>query len=267
MRYAFMSFSCPQLSLTESLALARRLGYDGFEPRVAGGHQHGIELSLDAEGRRNVRRQSEAHGVALACLSSGCHYADPANLAENVTQTLALIDLAADVGAPCLRVFGGKIGAELDRVGATAQVVEALQRVAPRARQRGVTLCMETHDDWCHADDLARVMQGVNDPVLGVTWDMMHPVRTGGQTMEHAFRTLKPWIRHVHIHDGLLDQSAIVFRPLGQGQFDLKTFFRCLHEVSYGGYLSGEWIGCEQIINLGDELTIMRELEASTRNG
>ena len=40
MKYAFMSFSCPALSLDEMLSLAKRLGYDGIAapagPRAVG---------------------------------------------------------------------------------------------------------------------------------------------------------------------------------------------------------------------------------------
>ncbi len=34
MKYAFMSFSCPELGLEEMLSLAGRYGYDAVEPRV-----------------------------------------------------------------------------------------------------------------------------------------------------------------------------------------------------------------------------------------
>ncbi len=34
MKYAFMSFSAPQLNLRELLAYAKQTGYDGIEPRI-----------------------------------------------------------------------------------------------------------------------------------------------------------------------------------------------------------------------------------------
>ena len=39
MNYAFMSFSCPQATFAEMLALAAQYGYDGVEPRAAGGSE------------------------------------------------------------------------------------------------------------------------------------------------------------------------------------------------------------------------------------
>lgn len=55
MNYAFMSFSCPEADLKTALKTAEDLGYSGFEPRVDSGHRHGIELTMDANARREVR--------------------------------------------------------------------------------------------------------------------------------------------------------------------------------------------------------------------
>ena len=48
MNYAFMSFSCPQATFAEMLALAAQYGYDGIEPRAAGGQNHAVELEASA---------------------------------------------------------------------------------------------------------------------------------------------------------------------------------------------------------------------------
>ena len=43
MKFSFMSFSTPELTLEETLALAERLGYDGVELRIEAGHKHGAD--------------------------------------------------------------------------------------------------------------------------------------------------------------------------------------------------------------------------------
>ena len=58
MRYSFMTFSCPDLGLRNVLALARRLGYDGIEPRSAAKHAHGVEIDSPAAWRTDARRAS-----------------------------------------------------------------------------------------------------------------------------------------------------------------------------------------------------------------
>ena len=55
LKYAFMTFSTPDLTLDEVLAAARRFGYDGVELRISSNHRHGIELDSDRATRQAAR--------------------------------------------------------------------------------------------------------------------------------------------------------------------------------------------------------------------
>jgi sugar phosphate isomerase/epimerase len=267
MKYAFMSFSCPDATFTEALALARRLGYDGFEPRVESGHRHGIELSLSPATRQALRREAEESGIALCCLATGCKLAVPAERAAQIARASEYVQLAGDLGIPRLRVFGGRFGPDVDRPTATDTAVAALRELAPIAADNGITLCLETHDDWCHPDDVTAIMERVDHPAAAVTWDMMHPVRTAGVSMEDAWRRLRPWIRHAHVHDGRTSPDKIIFAPAGEGDFDLPVFLRCLREMNYDGFISGEWIDSAQTIDLATELSTLKSLEQAASTG
>lgn len=245
MKFAFMSFSCPELTLVEMLTLAKETGYDGIEPRAGSNHRHGIELTADSAARQQIREQVAASEIPLCCLATSCRYADPETVQEEIENTLRYIDLAADVGAPRLRVFGGKIGVGLNREEAIAQVAQALSAVAAHAQDRGVTICLETHDDWCDPTHVAAVMTQVNHPAIAVNWDIMHPVRAGGATMTSAFETLQPWIQHIHVHDGSIRLDKLEMLPIGTGDIDHLLAIELLHGAGYNGYLSGEWINWE----------------------
>lgn len=262
MKYAFMSFSCPDLSLSEMLNLAKQLGYDAVEPRAGSKHAHGIELSCSAVARAAIKTTSVKTGVPFSCVATSCRYADPEAVADNVAETHQFIDLAADIGADKLRVFGGKLGDGLSREAAIAQLVQALGEVADHAGERGVTICVETHDDWCDPAHVAAVMQAVNHPNVAVNWDIMHPVRMGLATMAEAYDMLKPWINYVHIHDGTTDSGKLTFVPIGAGDIDHKQALELLLADDYGGYLSGEWISWEpHDVHLPRELATMKQLE------
>jgi len=257
-----MSFSCPALSLDEMLSLAKRLGYDGIEPRISAGHAHGLEFDTPERFRREAAQKAEAAGVALCCIATSCSYADPAVVAQNAQDTARAIDLAHDTGCPRIRVFGGALPEGVLREEATDRVAQALVSVARHAADAGVTVCMETHDAWCNPADVAEVMRRVNHPAIAVNWDIMHPVRTAGSTMERAFETLQPWIRHVHFHDGTLPPADLTLCPIGEGGIDHKTAVRLLHEMDYAGYLSGEWISWEPYeTHLPRELATMKGYE------
>jgi len=263
MRYSFMSFSCPQLSLNEMLALAKRTGYDGIEPRLVSKHAHGIEVDISAAERREVKAKVADSGVELACIATSCRYADPSTTRENIEETLRCIDLAADVGSSRIRVFGGKLGEGIDREDAINLLAESLQSVADYAAERGVFVCMETHDDWCDPAHLAEVMRRVSHPAIGVNWDIMHPVRAAGSTMDHAFEVLKPWIKHVHFHDGVTVNGKSELRPIGEGAIDHKRAVELLLSLPYDGYLSGEWINWADpyAVHLPRELATMKGYE------
>lgn len=245
MKYAFTSFSWPFADLTQLLDAAKRYGYEGIEPRLDAGHGHGIEVGTDAAERHALRERIAATGIGLCCLSSSAKFADPATVDQHVAATGHRIDLAADLGVPLLRVFGGQIPSSTTRAEATARIVDALGSVADHAWDRGVRVCLETHDDWSDPRAVAAIMGAVDHPAIGVLWDVMHPVRTGGATMESAYDVLSPWLAHVHIHDGSARTDKLEFCRMGEGDLDHRVVIRLLRTGGYDGYLSGEWINWE----------------------
>ena len=242
MKYSFMTFSCPKATLEEVFELAQQFGYDGIEPRAASGHAHGVELATGAAARRAIRDMAEDAEVTLCCLATSCRFADPSTAAQNVEEAKRYVDLAGDIGCARLRVFGGDFPAEVGRENATQSLIESLQSLAPRAAERGVTICLETHDAWTDARQVADVMRAVNHPAIAVNWDIMHPVRQSGYTLEESFAALSPWIRHVHVHDGSRARDKLGLVPIGEGDLDHRVVLRLLKGAGYDGFISGEWI-------------------------
>ena len=243
MKYSFMTFSCPELSLDEVISLAKRTGYDGVEPRVVANHKHGIETDISTAKRQEIKSKFAQSGVAACCIATSCTYANPAKSQQMIDETFRCTDLAADIGAPTIRVFGGQIGEGLSREAAIDLVAKSLGSVAGHAADRGVAVCMETHDAWCDPKNVAAVMKRVNHPAICVNWDIMHPVRTEHATIDESFDALKPWIRHLHTHDASKETGKLV--PIGEGFIDHKRAVELLLAMPYDGYLSGEWIGWE----------------------
>lgn len=262
MKYAFMSFSTPKLTFDEILAAARRFGYDGIEPRLDAKHEHGVEVAATPAQRATFRRKSGEAGVSIACLATSITYADPSKTDEMRRQTIERIDLAADLGAPVIRVFGGKIPDGIAREKAVDLLAASLTSIAPHAAARGVCVCMETHDDWCDPRHVAEVLRRVNSPAVAANWDIMHPVRTGFATIDQSFDILKPWIRHLHVHDGSAGPELKLV-PIGTGIIDHRRAIALLRTIGYTGAISGEWIGWEPWeTHLPRELATLRRYEA-----
>jgi sugar phosphate isomerase/epimerase len=261
MQYSFMSFSCPELSLEAMLDFAKETGYDGIEPRLVSKHAHGIETDIGGRERQKAKDLATRKGIAYACVATSCRYANPESNKEHIEGSHKAIDLAADIGSKRIRVFGGKLGAGIERDAAVDLVAESLRAVADHAGERGVFVCMETHDDWCDPRHVAEIMQRVDHPNVCVNWDVMHPVRTGLATIDESFEILKSWIRHLHIHDAHKESTDL--RPIGKGYVDHRRVVELLMGMGYSGYLSGEWINWDDPYpsHLPRELATMKEYE------
>lgn len=264
MKYSFMTFSCPELSLDEVLVAAKKYGYDGIEPRVGCEHKHGVEFTATADQRKTAKKKAKAAGIAFSCIATSCVFADPVKTKSNIEDAVKALDLAGAVGAPCIRVFGGQIPKGINREKAIEIVAEALGSIADYAGKRGVTVCMETHDDWCNPEHVAAVLRRVNHSSIAANWDIMHPVRVAGVTIEQSFQILKPWIKHLHVHDGVTENNKLVLKPIGQGVIDHRTALKLLKTISYAGFISGEWIGWEPYEqHLPRELATLKGYERS----
>jgi len=263
MKYAFMSFSCPQQEWSEMLAAAAAYGYAGIEPRIGAGHRHGVETAASADQRRQIKRMAEDSGVAICCVATGCSFVLPETVARHIEDAKAAIALAADIGATRLRVFGGDLPQGMRHAEAMPLLVDSLAALSSFAAEHGVVVCLETHDSWTDPEHVADVMRQVNHPHIAVNWDIAHPVRYHGYTMERAYEMLKPWIRHVHFHDGITDaNNKFVFKPIGEGIVDHAAALRHLKRGGYDGFLSGEWIHFDSYdVHLPREIAAVKRLE------
>jgi sugar phosphate isomerase/epimerase len=265
-KFSFMTFSCPDLSWDDVLRSAERCGYDGVEPRAQAGHAHGIEVTASLDQRRAIGKAAQDAGIEIACLATSCRYAlaDPAETEGMLEESRELIQLANDIAAPRLRVFGGTLPHRMSRDEAVDRVADALAALADDADQAGVTLCVETHDSWCDARELARVIRRVDHPSVRVNWDIMHPVRAG-LTIDEAFEAIGPFTEHCHVHDGRPGDDGIELCPIGQGAIDHRRAIELLKGSGYRGHLSGEWINWEPWEeHLPRELQALRALDSQT---
>ncbi len=96
---------------------------------------------------------------------------------QQVEETLRSIDLAGDLGAPVVRVFGGRIPEGVSRRQAIEGVAAALRTIGDQAAARAVTVCLETHDDWCDPDHVAEAVRQAEHNAIAVNWDVLHGVR------------------------------------------------------------------------------------------
>lgn len=244
MKLAYTSLACPGWTIEEAVTAAENYGYEGIEWRLADGELIGPETP--ASIRRRLREVPAAHGIAVACLDSSCAavQATPRERAATLESGQRMLDLAAEIGAPFLRVFGGAIPANTSRAEILAPTVELLHTLGSYGNERGVTVVLETHDAWTHGEDVLALLQADAHPTFKVLWDAHHTYRFGGETPARTLALLSDVVAYVHIKDSRLTTSNpadSTYCLLGAGDVPLAGICAVLKQSGYTGYLSLEW--------------------------
>jgi len=117
-----------------------------------------------------------------------------------------------------------------------AKMLHRLAEVAGRFAPAGISLGLETGQETAPA--LAALLQKLDRPNLGVNFDPANLVLYNQGDPIAALRVLAPWIRQVHIKDGLRPKAAGVWGEevaAGRGEVDWPAFFATLRQGNFAG--------------------------------
>ncbi|HWQ16016.1 MAG TPA: sugar phosphate isomerase/epimerase family protein [Roseiflexaceae bacterium] len=242
MKLAFTTLACPGWTLERAAAGGRAAGYEGLELRLLDGELVGPDLS--AADRRRVRNVCAAEGLALVCLDTSVRIAQPEAGARErqVRDGLAMLELAAELGAPLIRVFAGPPeGTPVED--AVAGAVACLAPLAERGSALGVAVALETHDAFCDSTTVARVLEQVPGTGAGALWDLLHPYRIG-EPYDVTLGRLRHRLLHVHVKDGRPPAgggSNWELTLLGEGAVPTRAILAALRASGYDGWVAVEW--------------------------
>jgi sugar phosphate isomerase/epimerase len=242
MRLAFSTLGVPGLPVREVATLAARNGFHGVELRAS--PEEPVHVGLDASGRAAAAAGFADQGIAVANIASYVTVAAPGPDEPVISELRAHLALAADLGAPAVRVFPGAgsveddEGAEDSREADTA-AARRLAAVAAEATDRGVRLLLETHDSHRAGADVARVLGLVGHPAVGALWDVMH-TWLAGETPEAAYLALAPYLDTVQVKD-IASRTDTVPLALGAGVLPLPDVIEELSRAGWDGWISWEY--------------------------
>ncbi|MFH1748889.1 MAG: sugar phosphate isomerase/epimerase family protein [Planctomycetota bacterium] len=242
-KLAFSTLGCPGWSLGQTVEAARRYGFEGVELRGIAGELDVRRLpDFSGEGIARSRALFEDAGIDIVSLDSSARLwqREADELRENMAEAEDYIELAGRIGAPLVRVFGGYIpeGVPLER--AVRRLAGNLAALGDRARERGVAVAIETHDDFLTGKVLSEVMRATDHESVGVVWDVSNCFWTG-EPIQETVALLAPYLRHVHIKDSVLDGREARLTFIGDGDVPIHDVLTVLSELGYKGYLSYEW--------------------------
>jgi sugar phosphate isomerase/epimerase len=240
MKLGVSTLGCPDWTLDEILARLPDYGYDGVELRGLGPDldlTQSPALATPAAIQQTRRAFADA-GLAICGLDTSCAFADPAAWAKNLDEGRRALDLAAALGAPTIRVFGGNISDESARAETAKRVASALVELGDYAAQMGeMKVVLETHDAFSTGAQAAEALRQVMHPCVGVLWDLHHPFRHG-EAPEETFAAIGPYVEQAHVKDSKPDGTYCL---LGEGDIPILEMLRLLQSGGYDGWINVEW--------------------------
>jgi len=212
-------------------------GFEGVELRTS--HAHGVEVDLTAAQRQEVKAKFADSSVALAGLGSAFEYdaVDAAELRQNIEGTKEYVQLAADVGAPGVKVRPNKVhvdeGVPIEKT--LEQIGLSLRECGEFAAGLGIEIRLEVHGRvTCEVPHIRAIMDAADHDNVFVCWNSNAQDVVDG-SIDANFDLLKDKIRLVHITE------------LCSG-YPWARLFELLKGISYSGFTLAEVQGSEDPI-------------------
>lgn len=256
--YSYWHFKTAKVSIETVIDKAADLGFEGVDI-LHRQMELGEKDPITADHRsyfQKLKRHAFRSGVDLICLSIHQDFVDPKpeERQRNIEHTLKCIEMAYEMGIPCIRLNSGRwntIASFDDLMKARGEepilegfkeedgfkwCIDSIQQCLARAAERGVILALENHWGLTRTPEgLLRVLKAIESPWLGGLMDT-------GNFLEEPYEKLK------QIAPKTVFVQAKTYYGGGEWytlDLDYARIAKILREVNYTGYVSLEFEGKE----------------------
>jgi len=254
--YSYWHFRDPKVTIDQVIDKAADVGVEGVDILH---RQMDIPekdpLTPDHRAHlRNLKRHAFRAGVDLVCLSIHQNFvlADPAERQRHIDHTNKCIEIAYELGVPCIRLNSGRWntikdfddlmkarGEEPVLPGHTedegfAWCIDSIEKCLVKAKECGVMLALENHWGLSRTPEgLLRLLNAISSPWLGGLMDT-------GNFMENPYSKLEMIApRTVYV-------QAKTYNGGGEWytlDLDYARIAKILRKAGYSGYVSLEFEG------------------------
>lgn len=171
MRFGFTTYTWgARWDIPTLIANCAKAGAYGVELRTTMNYAHGVERTLSAAGRLEVRKRFESSPVKLVGLACGERFdsPDPAKLAAAIETAKDYVKLAAATGAPGLRVFPNDWQKNVPRERTIEQIGKSVGVLGRFAREHGVEIRLENHGTAGRLETLRQILDIAAEPNVRV---------------------------------------------------------------------------------------------------
>ena len=233
------SFNAPlmdgSMDIIDMLEFCAEVGFDGVD--ITGYYFKGYPLPPERDYLYSIKRKAHALGIEISGTGVRNDFTIPDKIlrASEVQRVLAWVDVAARLGAPVLRIFGGQEKREgYTRAQITEWMLEDIRRCVEYGKQNGVIIGLQNHNDFILTSDIVNeFMQAIVSPWFGLILD------TGSYRQEDPYKAIEKNIDHAinwQVKENIFVNGKEV-------ETDLPRLFAIIKKSNYQGYLPIETLG------------------------
>ncbi len=158
-------------SLDTLIENCEKAGVLGVELRTT--HKHGVEPTLDEQGRREVQRRFARSRVTLVGIGSNERFDDPNPevVKQAIEATKEFVRLSHDVGGSGVKVKPDRFHPNVPREKTIEQIGRALNEVGEYAEGFGQQIRLEVHGQCAELPTIKAIMDVADNPNVGVCWN------------------------------------------------------------------------------------------------
>jgi sugar phosphate isomerase/epimerase len=216
-----------QWDLATILKVCKTVGIAAVECRTT--HKHGVEPSLPADRRKDIKKQFADSGIVFWGSGTVCefHSPDPAVVKKNIESCKEFAQLVHDIGGKGVKVRPNGLPKDVPVPKTLEQIGKSLIECGNAAADVGVEVWVEVHGAGTQdPPNIKSIMEHCGHRNVGLTWNSNAADIKDG-SVKWSFEMLKPWIRSCHINEIYKDAS---------GGYPYRELFRLFREASYDRY-------------------------------
>ncbi|MEO0482950.1 MAG: sugar phosphate isomerase/epimerase [Planctomycetota bacterium] len=246
MRLAWSTLACPDWTLDAVAAFTSRSGFDAAELRTFGPGDGQLACEPFLTGPSKLAEVFASEGAAVAGLATSARFDDPiwppivgrvfTDLERGVRETQRAIDLADDIGAGYVRVFGFEVPAHETRRRAIKRLGDLIARAVDRADKRGVRVVVENGGDFREAEALEALLDRADHPLVRACYHAAVGAQAG-DNIASAMRRLGSKLDIVRLTDTRGDRPC----ALGEGESSARETVEAAQAVGFDGTLVYEY--------------------------
>ncbi len=197
----------------------------GVETRTT--HRHGVEPSLNAERRKEVKSRFDDSPVVFVGPGSNERFddPDPQKLEAAIEATKAFVKLSHDCGGSGVKVKPNSFHKNVPREKTIEQIGKSLNTVGNFAGDLGQEIRLEVHGSCCELPTIKAIMDVADDPNVGVCWNS-NSQDLAGKGLEYNFNL---------VQDRFGDTAHV--RELNIGKYPYQELIGLFVKMDYDGWI------------------------------